>query len=200
MFVKQMLIGDMAVFCYILGCEAQKKAAVIDPAGNVPDIIQVLEENKLQPEYIINTHFHWDHTWGNQELLDKTRAPLLMHEADIPLYGKHVDWPLQGNEELPLGQYSLQIIHTPGHTPGGISIYTQGMLFTGDSLFAGDSGRTDLPYSDRQALGASIRKLMQLPGDTVVYPGHDYGPSPNSSLDQEKKHNVNAREYGFFQP
>ncbi|MGM0425545.1 MAG: MBL fold metallo-hydrolase [Thermodesulfobacteriota bacterium] len=200
MFVKQLLIGDMAVFCYVLACEAEKKAAVIDPAGDVPDILQVLEDNSFQLEYIINTHFHWDHTWANQELQDKTQAQLLMQEADVPLYGKHVDRPLAGDEELPLGKYSLQLIHTPGHTPGGICIYTQGMLFTGDTLFVGDSGRTDLPYSDRQALGASIRKLMQLPGETVVYPGHDYGPSPSSSLDQEKKHNVNAREYGFYQP
>ena len=198
MFVKQLLIGDMAVFCYILACQTYKKAAVIDPAGQAPKIARILQENEFHLQYIINTHFHWDHTWDNQELQRLTQAPLLMHEADVPLYGKTVDIPLSQEQELPLGAYFLNIMHTPGHTPGGICIYTQGMLFTGDTLFVRDSGRTDLPYSDRQALAASIRKLMQLPGETIVYPGHDYGPSPTSTLDQEKKLNLNAREYGFY--
>ncbi len=188
----------MAVFCYILGCETQKKAAVIDPAGEVQRIFSLLQDKGLSLQYIINTHFHWDHSSGNQELQGLTQAPLLMHRSDTPLYGKPVDMPLAGQENLPLGQYSLQILHTPGHTPGGICIYTQGLLFTGDTLFVGDSGRTDLPYSNRQALGASIRKLMTLPAETIVYPGHDYGPSPSSTLDREKKYNINAREYGFY--
>ncbi|MEE4264509.1 MAG: MBL fold metallo-hydrolase, partial [Desulfobacteraceae bacterium] len=92
----------------------------------------------------------------------------------------------------------FDVFHTPGHTPGGICLHAQGNLFTGDTLFVGDSGRTDLAGGDRSALGKSIRRLMELPEDTIVWPGHDYGPTPSSTLGWEKRNNVNAIEYGYF--
>jgi glyoxylase-like metal-dependent hydrolase (beta-lactamase superfamily II) len=108
-----------------------------------------------------------------------------------------VDGHLTDGERIRVGDLALEVIHTPGHTPGGVCLYADGNLFTGDTLFVGDSGRTDLPGGDRPTLGASIRRLMTLPEDTVVWPGHDYGPTPSSTLGWEKRHNVNAREYGY---
>jgi glyoxylase-like metal-dependent hydrolase (beta-lactamase superfamily II) len=98
-----------------------------------------------------------------------------------------------------VGEITFEVIHTPGHTPGGICLYAEGNLFTGDTLFVGDSGRTDLAGGHRPTLGASIRRLMQLPDDTAVWPGHDYGPTPTSTLHWEKRNNVNAVEYGYYE-
>jgi len=97
-----------------------------------------------------------------------------------------------------LGEIVFTVFHTPGHTPGGVCLYAEGHLFTGDTLFVGDSGRTDLPDGHRPTLGASIRRLMELPDETIVWPGHDYGPTANSTIGWEKRHNVNAREYGYY--
>ena len=99
---------------------------------------------------------------------------------------------------LQLGDIALDVIHTPGHTPGGICLHARGNLFKGDTLFVGDSGRTDLAGGDRSSLGKSIRRLMELPEETVVWPGHDYGPTRSSTLGWEKRNNVNAIEYGYF--
>jgi glyoxylase-like metal-dependent hydrolase (beta-lactamase superfamily II) len=124
-----------------------------------------------------------------------------MHEADIPYYGDTIDLTLHDGDEIRIGDdIRIRVLHTPGHTPGGVCFATDGRLFTGDTLFVGDSGRTDLPYSHRPSLGASIRKLMALPEDTLVLPGHDYGPTPTSTLRQEMRHNINAEEYGFSKP
>ncbi len=104
---------------------------------------------------------------------------------------------LKDDKTLQLGEITFDVIHTPGHTPGGICLHVQGNLFTGDTLFVGDSGRTDLPGGDRPTLGKSIRRLMQLPDDTIIWPGHDYGPTPTSTIGWEKRNNVNAKEYGY---
>ena len=108
------------------------------------------------------------------------------------------DMFLKDEQTIKLGDITFDVIHTPGHTPGGMCLYAQGNLFTGDTLFVGDSGRTDLPGGHRPTLGQSIRRLMQLPDDTVVWPGHNYGPTPFSTLGWEKRHNVNAKEYGYY--
>ncbi len=108
-----------------------------------------------------------------------------MHEADIPYYQQEVDVVLHDGDIIQIGDtVRLEVLHTPGHSPGGVCYYGDGKLFTGDTLFVGDSGRTDLPYGHRPTLGASIRRLMQLPEDTVVMPGHNYGPAPTSTLGQ----------------
>jgi hypothetical protein len=109
------------------------------------------------------------------------------------------DLLLDGDCTLPLGEITLQVFHTPGHSPGGICIYAEGQLFTGDTLFVGDSGATRLKGGNRPQLGASLRRIFELlPPTTVIHPGHDYGPSPTSTLAWERCNNVNAREYGFF--
>lgn len=199
MIIKQIETGHMDNFSYIVGCDATRKALVIDPGPEVDRIVSAAEAEGLAIDMIVNTHTHGDHTAGNARLKAITGARIVLHAQDAPGYPQ-ADVRLKDEKTLQLGEITFDVIHTPGHTPGGICLYAQGNLFTGDTLFVGDSGRTDLPGGDRPTLGASIRRLMELPEDTVVWPGHDYGPTPSSTLGWEKRHNVNAREYGYDVP
>ena len=198
MIIRQLEIGFMDNFCYIVGCENTRKALVIDPGPDVQPIVSAAQKNNLEIVTIVNTHGHGDHTAGNTELKAQTGAQIVIHHFDAAGY-PDADVLLSGEETLPLGDIIFDVIHTPGHTPGGICLHAHGNLFTGDTLFVGDSGRTDLQGSNRSSLAKSIRRLMQLPDDTVVWPGHDYGPTPSSTIGWEKRNNVNAREYGFFE-
>lgn len=196
MMIKQLDTGYMDNFSYIVGCEQTGKAVVIDPGPEAEMIAAAAEAAGLHIELIVNTHGHGDHTAGNAALKALTGAPVVIHQGDADRYPA-ADRFLADESPLRMGEIVFEIIHTPGHTPGGMCLYARGNLFTGDTLFVGDSGRTDLPGGHRPTLGASIRRLMQLPDDTVVWPGHNYGPTPSSTIGWEKRHNVNAREYGF---
>ncbi len=195
MIVRQLRVGSMDVFTYILGCEATREALVIDPGGEVDRIIEEARREGLQIKYIVNTHGHWDHTVGNDRLKLLTGASLVRHQQEP---GPEIDILLVDEKPFQLGEIVFTVFHTPGHTPGGVCLYAEGQLFTGDTLFVGDSGRTDLPGGHRPTLGASIRRLMELPDETIVWPGHDYGPAASSTIGWEKRHNVNAREYGYY--
>ena len=197
MIIRQLEIGMMDNFSYLIGCPQTRKALVIDPGDDTAAILAAAESEDLTIVVIVNTHAHGDHTAGNKALKAQTGARIMIHALDAGGYPQ-ADVHLNDNEEIHVGEISFKVIHTPGHTPGGICLYAGGQLFTGDTLFVGDSGRTDLPGGDRPTLGASIRRLMKLPEDTVVWPGHDYGPSPSSTLGWERRHNVNAREYGYY--
>lgn len=197
MIIKQMAIGYMDNFSYLIGCENTRQALVIDPGSDVDQIVSVAEKEDLNIVTIVNTHGHGDHTAGNAALKSRTGARVIIHESDGDRY-PGADILLSNEKTLQLGDITLDVIHTPGHTPGGICLHAQGNLFTGDTLFVGDSGRTDLAGGDRSTLGKSIRRLMELPEETVVWPGHDYGPTRSSTLGWEKRNNVNAIEYGYF--
>jgi glyoxylase-like metal-dependent hydrolase (beta-lactamase superfamily II) len=197
MVIKQIAIGYMDNFSYIIGCETTRQALVIDPGSDVDRIVSVAQKEGLEIVAIVNTHGHGDHTAGNAALKERTGARVVIHELDGDRYPA-AEVLLSNEKTLQLGDIALDVIHTPGHTPGGICLYAQGNLFTGDTLFVGDSGRTDLAGGDRPTLGKSIRRLMELPDDTVVWPGHDYGPTPSSTIGWEKRNNVNAIEYGYF--
>ena len=197
MIIKQIAVGAMDNFSYLVGCENTRQALVIDPAGDVKRFVELADQEKLRIVLIVNTHGHGDHTAGNTELKSLTGAAIAIHTLDADSY-PGADRILTAETTLQLGEIAFDVIHTPGHTPGGICLYAQGNLFTGDTLFVGDSGRTDLKGGHRPTLGASIRRLMTLPDETVVWPGHDYGPTPSSTLGWEKRHNVNAKEYGYY--
>jgi len=197
MIIKQLEIGYMDNFCYIVGCEKTRQALVIDPGSDVERILSVAKKDNLEIIKIVNTHGHGDHTAGNAKLKSLTGAKIIIHERDADRYPE-ADILLSDEETLQLGEITFEIIHTPGHTPGGICLHAQGNLFTGDTLFVGDSGRTDLAGGHRPILGKSIRRLMKLPDDTIIWPGHNYGPTPSSTIRWEKRNNVNAREYGYF--
>jgi glyoxylase-like metal-dependent hydrolase (beta-lactamase superfamily II) len=196
MIIKQIAIGYMDNFCYIVGCENTRQALVIDPGPDAGRIVSEAEKENLDIVTIVNTHGHGDHTAGNAKLKARTGARVFIHELDGDRY-PDADVLFSNEKNLQLGDIPIDVIHTPGHTPGGICLHARGNLFTGDTLFVGDSGRTDLAGGDRPILGKSIRRLMELPDDTVVWPGHDYGPAPSSTLGWEKRNNVNAKEYGY---
>ncbi len=197
MIIKQLKVGSMDNFCYLVGCEQTRETMVIDPGANVKRILSTAEKQGLKIASIVNTHGHGDHTGGSAELKHLTGARLIIHVFDAAAVPE-ADIHLTDESQLKVGAVTFRVIHTPGHTPGGICLYSEGHLFTGDTLFVGDSGRTDLPGGHRPTLAASIRRLMQLPDSTVVWPGHDYGPTPSSSIAWEKRHNVNAKEYGYY--
>jgi hydroxyacylglutathione hydrolase len=199
MIVRQLEVGFMDNFSYLVGCETSRQAMVIDPAGDAQEIVALAGSLGLTIVLIVNTHGHGDHTAGNAGLKALTGAQIVIHELDADGYPS-ADRRLSDETSLQLGDISFDVLHTPGHTPGGICLYAEGHLFTGDTLFVGDSGRTDLKGGNRPTLGASIRRLMRLPEETIVWPGHDYGPTPSSTLGWEKRHNVNAREYGYHIP
>ena len=188
MIIKQLSIGYMDNFSYLIGCENTRWALVIDPGSDVDQIVSVAEKEDLKIVTIVNTHGHGDHTAGNAALKSRTGARVIIHEHDGDRY-PGADLFLSTEKTLQLGDITLDVIHTPGHTPGGICLHARGNLFTGDTLFVGDSGRTDLAGGDRHALGKSIRRLMELPEDTVVWPGHDYGPRASSTVGREKMTN-----------
>ena len=216
MILKKVLTGIFfLVNTYIIGCEETKKGVVIDPGGNIYGIMKIIKQLGIKIEYIFNTHCHADHTGGNRKLKKLSDAKIVMHKGDMPYLRELMngikiatlhfslspipDLIIDEETTIKVGNINFKIYHTPGHTPGGICFYTDGKLFTGDTLFVGDSGTTKLKGGDRPALGASIRRIMkELPDDTVIYPGHDYGPTSTSTLHWEKRNNTNAKEYGYY--
>jgi glyoxylase-like metal-dependent hydrolase (beta-lactamase superfamily II) len=199
----------MEVFCYVIACQESREAAAIDPAGSDVDIekvIGLLGEKNLHLSYIVNTHGHADHTYGNQLLASRTGAKTVMHELDDDFFTTEeakgwaaafglsaalpVDIRISDGDRLTLGKLSLEFIHTPGHTPGAVCLLVENNLFTGDTLFVGAVGRTDLPGGSMETLLRSIEeKLLILPGETVIWPGHDYGDQPTSTLGREMETN-----------
>ncbi len=148
MIIRQLEVGHMDNFCYLVGCEKTRKAMMIDPGADVERIMAAAKKEGLLIETIVNTHGHGDHTAGSARLKALTGARIIMHALDAAAVSE-TDVRLAGDQELELGAIRFKVIHTPGHTPGGICLYAEGQLFTGDTLFVGDSGRTDLAGGHR---------------------------------------------------
>jgi hydroxyacylglutathione hydrolase len=210
MIVKQYEVGNFAVFCYLIGDEETKEGLLIDPADDADRLISEAKSQGLNKiKYIVNTHSHVDHIMGNAEMVKKTGAKIVIHEEDAMFLTRTPsdllemfrakpspppDMTVKEGDMIQVGKAGLKVIHTPGHSPGGMSLYMDGMVFTGDSLFVGSVGRTDFPGSSWEELETSIRKkLYVLPGDTIVYPGHNYGPRPSSTIQYEKRNNPFVR-------
>jgi hydroxyacylglutathione hydrolase len=205
MILQQLIVGSMGVCSYIIGCEETKKGAVIDPGGDEVKILQEVEKLGLQVEYIIATHGHPDHVCGNRAIKQATGAAIVMHEADalffenpetrkyFSMLGLEPSPPaevkVKDGDIIKVGNVELQVIHTPGHTPGGMCLYAAPDLITGDTLFVGGVGRTDFPGGSYSELISSLKtKVMALPDETVVWPGHGYGGS-RSTIGEEKRSN-----------
>lgn len=184
MILRQILAGSLDNFSYVVADEKTREAAVID-ANDIDKILYALEENNLKLKYIISTHSHFDHTSCNEELTEKTGAEIVMHR----LAKLKKDLAVGDGDELVLGNLKIKIIHTPGHTIDSICLLVDGKLFTGDTLFVGECGRTDLPGGSSEQLYESLEKIKQLDDRIEVYPGHNYGSKPRSTIGYEKKHN-----------
>jgi hydroxyacylglutathione hydrolase len=206
MEVKQIYLPQMENFAYLIGDPSSRTCAIIDPAFDPQKILNTAASNDYIITHVINTHGHSDHTSGNAAIIEATGARLCIHRADSGqvtrlmtraisriLGGKGSPPPgliLEDNDIITIGAIDLQVLHTPGHTPGSICIYTDGHVFTGDTLFVGAVGRTDLPGGSMLQLIDSIHtKIYTLPPDTIVWPGHDYGQSPSSTVANEKQTN-----------
>ena len=202
MIIKKLEVGPIMANCFILGCEDTREAVVIDPGDDPDRILMTLAKEKLTVKYLIDTHGHFDHVGANRRMKEVTGAELAIHPDDVPMLAQlarsaasfglsaenspEPDLLLNEGDSVSFGNISLKVIHTPGHSRGGICLYTPGHLFAGDTLFAGSIGRTDLPGGDYDTLIASIKqKLLNLPDDTRVYTGH----GPETTIANEKRMN-----------
>ncbi len=199
-------VGPLEVLCYVVGCPATREGVLIDPAAPSEAVARHIARHQLTIRWLVNTHGHPDHTAGNEYWSAHTGATTVMHELDWQFFStpamrqaavaegfpplEHIDRLVRDQDLLPLGRITLQVLHTPGHTPGSICLYTPGHLFTGDTLFVDDAGRTDLPGGSLDTLITSIQtKILPLPDDTVIHPGHDYGDTPTATLGEQRQTN-----------
>ena len=202
MIIKKLEVGPIMANCFILGCESTKEAVVIDPGDDADRILMELAKSELNVKYLINTHGHFDHVGANKRMKEVTGAQLAIHPDDEPMLNElshsasmfglsadnspPADILLKDGDEITFGEITLKVIHTPGHSKGGICLYTEGHLFAGDTLFAGSIGRTDLPGGDYDTLISNIKqKLLVFDDKTIVYTGH----GPETNIGNEKRMN-----------
>jgi hydroxyacylglutathione hydrolase len=204
MIQKGLAVGLLEVNCYIIGDEETKEAVVIDPGGDEGEILEVLKYHGLQLKTIIDTHGHFDHVDANQPLKDATGASIAIHELDAAMLAKPsaeamfftgnrlrlsaADILLKEGDVLSFGKYRLKVLHTPGHTPGGISLVMEDapLVYVGDLLFQGSIGRTDFPGGSFEDLINAVKtKIFPLGDNYTVYPGH----GPVTTVGQERKYN-----------
>jgi hydroxyacylglutathione hydrolase len=197
------VVGPLQCNCYIVGDRAAKRAIVIDPGDDADLLAASIAEHGLTVDAIVATHAHFDHVLAAQKLRELTGAPFYLHDADRVLLDwmqesvriflgveggppPDVDSSAAEGDLLRVGSSELEIVHTPGHSPGSISLVSEGVVFSGDTLFAGSIGRTDLPGGDSSALlDAVVSKLFEFDDDTPVYPGH----GPETTIGQERRYN-----------
>jgi hydroxyacylglutathione hydrolase len=173
-------------FTYIIADEETREAAVIDSSYNADEIMKTIKTHKLQLKYIINTHGHSDHTAGNTELQSIFSAKIVAHKQSK----MSSDLPVDESNILSVGKNSIKIIYTPGHTADSICLLVNDQkLLTGDTLFVGECGRTDFPGGNTKNMYESLNRLIKLNDNVEVYPGHDYGLKPSSTIGEEKKTN-----------
>jgi hydroxyacylglutathione hydrolase len=202
LIIKELVVGPLMSNCFICGCDKTKEAVVIDPGGDTDKILLLLADSNLKVKYIINTHGHFDHVSGNGQMKSATAADILIHPLDADMLGMlssnaaifgisvenspPCDRTIEEGDKISFGEIILEVIHTPGHTPGGISLFTNGIVFVGDTLFAGSIGRTDFPGGDFDTLVSSVQnKLFKMDNDVRVLSGH----GPETTIDREKRFN-----------
>jgi hydroxyacylglutathione hydrolase len=205
--VKQILLGPFQVMTYLVACPHTREAVIIDPAGEEDKILDLIQTQGVKVKYILNTHGHSDHVLGNAKLKEILKVPVCMHEADDRFFSdkavrekssKELGLPppdpadirLKDEDTVEVGTLKITVIHTPGHTPGSVCYLIDGNLFCGDTLFVGAAGRTDLIGGSLETLLESLeRRLIVLPKETIVWPGHDYGDTPTSTIGREMQEN-----------
>jgi glyoxylase-like metal-dependent hydrolase (beta-lactamase superfamily II) len=195
--LKTFTVGPMEANCYILYSPDKREGLIIDPGAEGERLIKFIQEKKISIRYIINTHGHPDHIGANRKVKEHTSAPILIHQRDAPMLTKSdsiltlifpleyssppADTLIKDGDLIECAGMKLKVLHTPGHTPGGISLLTDDSIFTGDTLFSGSVGRFDLPGGSQEVLLNSIRKILSLGENLTIYPGH----GPSTSVGEE---------------
>lgn len=203
LIIRRFVVGSISSNCYIVYDPTSLDALVIDPGDDAYSIAETVRSEALHVRGIVDTHGHADHIADNTVLKQEFGCPIMVHSLDAPYLldsdlnlsqfigasgpiSPPADHLLEDGEEIAVGRFTFKVIHTPGHTPGGICLYREGMLFSGDTLFAGSVGRTDFPGGSHEQLIESIRqRLLTLPDDTQVYPGH----GPQTTIGAERQTN-----------
>jgi glyoxylase-like metal-dependent hydrolase (beta-lactamase superfamily II) len=202
MFVEAVVVGPLQENSYVLACEDTKEAVIFDPGAEADRILQIVTSHGFSVKYVLNTHGHPDHVGAVADVVEQTEAPFLLHADDVYLIKGFDSDPiraflsarippkpdrfLQDGEIIAVGSLSVKVLHTPGHTPGGVCFLVENILFSGDTLFANSIGRTDLPGGNYQQLLTSIhQRLLPLDGKTIVYSGH----GQPTSIEHEQQYN-----------
>ncbi|HDZ24947.1 hypothetical protein LCGC14_1063230 [marine sediment metagenome] len=196
------VVGSLETNCYVVYCQDSLECAVVDPGAEADRIFQLIARKSLKPALILNTHGHIDHIGANKDIKEKFSIPLYIHSADSPMLGNVkqsemaaflgvIDSPspdhlLNDGDKIKIGKSFLRVIHTPGHSPGSVSFLGDGFLLSGDTLFLGGVGRTDLPGGSWKDMESSIKnKILTMPDEMIVLPGH----GPFTTVGQEKRAN-----------
>lgn len=214
MKVESLIVGPLEVCCYIVYCAETKEGVIIDPGDADPRIVDKVKKLGLKIVAILGTHAHADHVAGVEYLRKELKVPYMVHKLDDEFFRDPVNFSmfkswgfpenpkadkvLEEGDIIEFGKENLRVIHTPGHSPGSSCFYNEKhkILFTGDTLFVEAVGRADLPGGNYfQMMDSIIKKLLVLPDDTKIYPGHDYGPKPVSTIGEEKKNNPFIQEF-----
>ena len=186
--ILQVPVGQMGNFSYVVADKGSRRCAIVDPSWDLEKVYGAASDFGCQTQYIVNTHHHFDHTLGNGDAADATGAEIVRHEAS-PLGG---DRAVSDGDAIEIGGTRLDVLHTPGHSKDSVCLVMrqQGAVLTGDTLFVGSCGRVDLPGGSARELYRSLfGPVAGLDGALVVHPGHDYGPSPISALEHERRTN-----------
>jgi glyoxylase-like metal-dependent hydrolase (beta-lactamase superfamily II) len=186
MIVHQIPVGSMQNFTYVVEDEETSDAIIIDPSWDLDEIMRTIQKNNLKVKYIVNTHHHFDHTIGNDTMKTQTGAPIVQYKDSTI---KH-DLEVSDGEKIKFGNSELTVVHTPGHSKDSMCLVGDGKIFSGDTLFVGTCGRVDLPGGDARELYHSLVDVLRKMDDNLLmYPGHNYGSTPTSTLGMQKKMN-----------
>ncbi len=183
--IVQIPASDMDNFAYLIYCPHTRKGAVVDPSMHPERVLAEAAKRNIDIIWLLNTHGHQDHVRGNSLILQQTSARHGAHPDDVA----DAQTALVEGLKIDLGYGALTVMHTPGHSPGSVVFVTEGAVISGDTLFVSRCGRADLPGSDVEQLYLSLQRLASLPPETRIYPGHDYGPTPTSTLAWELQNN-----------
>ena len=192
LYLKQMELGPMENFVYLVGSKDTREVFVVDPAWQVDTVLRVAKEEDLKIVGALVSHYHFDHTNGIQELLGALNVPIYVNKKDVPYLDVSADLvrAVDAGQKVQAGNVEIEMVHTPGHTPGSQCFHVRDHLISGDTLFIGACGRTDLPGGNPKELYYSLTQtLMKMPDSTVLCPGHNYSEKPTASMGDQKKHN-----------
>lgn len=187
MFFKQIKVGFMQNFSYIIGDNGE--CALVDPGWEYKKLIKICEENKLKIKKILLTHIHYDHILDLKKIVKKTNAAVYVHKLENLKNKNFKVINIKDNDIINVGKIKIKVLHTPGHSLGGVCFLFDKKLLTGDTLFVGAVGRVDLAGGNEEELIKSLKKLSKLDNDIEVFPGHDYGSKSSSTIGYEKENN-----------